>query len=159
MTLMSGGLVSVALGVFNYLSPWPVPKWIYGAILVLFLVMACYLTWRDAQRKLNELTSKTVYKREFLAERLRTILRTVDEARNANRDDTMFGGLFSRKWLPLGHHKEIRDFVVKYYNSETVERFDKGGISVIEELLAECYSDEQKELTVTQKSLDAEDNS
>jgi hypothetical protein len=142
LTLMSGGLITVALGIFNYLSPWPVPKSVYVVIIVLFVVMACYLAWRDARNELARLTDRAVFKREFLAERLKTILHNVDEARNADRDNTMFGGFISREWLPIGHHKEIHDFLVKYYDTETVERFDKGGISVIEELLAECYQEE-----------------
>ncbi|HEV7743439.1 MAG TPA: hypothetical protein VGO56_00465 [Pyrinomonadaceae bacterium] len=48
---MSGGVVTVAVALYERLSAHNVPVWVYIAILVGFAFCACYLAWRDAVRK------------------------------------------------------------------------------------------------------------
>lgn len=52
VVLMSGGIVTVALGIFERVSGRNIPLWAYVCVLIAFAFSACYLAWRDAQRKL-----------------------------------------------------------------------------------------------------------
>ncbi len=158
LTLMSGGLITVALGIFNYLSPWPAPKWVYGVIMVLFVVMACYLAWRDAQIKLFCVSGKGAFKREFLAERLRTLLHDAEEAIKAdNAKASLIYMEALSGFLPLRSRARILHFLQAYYDQQTIDRFNEYGLPVVQELLADCYRDDSGELSVIQKSIDMRD--
>jgi len=67
---MSGGVVTVALNMFERLSGKDIPLWVYACILIFFLFLACYLAWRDERTKVAELDNKDRRKREFRIERL-----------------------------------------------------------------------------------------
>jgi hypothetical protein len=54
ITLMGGGVITVAVGVFERVSGKNVPLWVYGCILVFFAFLACYLAWRDERRAREE---------------------------------------------------------------------------------------------------------
>jgi membrane protein implicated in regulation of membrane protease activity len=72
-TLMSGGIITVLLGVFERFSGKNVPLWVYGGILIFFAFLACYLAWRDARKAVTQ-TSLNEQKRQFLAGRLQSLL-------------------------------------------------------------------------------------
>jgi uncharacterized membrane protein (UPF0136 family) len=55
VSLMSGGVITAALGLYVYFSGRNVPSWVYIPILALFVFWACYLAWRDAQTGLMKL--------------------------------------------------------------------------------------------------------
>jgi hypothetical protein len=58
ITLMSGGVITVAVALVERLTRQNVPTWVYVSILVLFALCACYLAWRDVKRKENEAVSR-----------------------------------------------------------------------------------------------------
>jgi len=62
VALMSGGLITVALGLFERFSGKSVPLWAYAAVIVFFAFLACYLAWKDtlvkAEVRIAELTDK-----------------------------------------------------------------------------------------------------
>lgn len=142
ITLMSGGFITVALALYERWSRASVPTWIYVAILVFFALWACYLAWRDERRKLASVTEDRFdrYRQEFLAERLRGFL--------ARADDMSFDMSNIRHFsFRIGQTWKIQGFLSKYYDAETVERFNKGGMSVLEELLADCYRSDRQAIT------------
>jgi len=51
ITLMSGGAITVAVALYERWSRQNIPTWIYVSILIFFLFCACYLAWRDEQRR------------------------------------------------------------------------------------------------------------
>lgn len=51
VALLSGGLITVALGLLERLSGRNIPLWTYGCVLTFFAFSACYLAWRDAARR------------------------------------------------------------------------------------------------------------
>lgn len=54
LTLMSGGFITVALGLYERWSQTNVPIWAYAVIVVAFMLSACYLAWRDAVTALGQ---------------------------------------------------------------------------------------------------------
>lgn len=151
---MSGGIITVLLGLFERFSGKNVPLWVYATILVFFAFLACYLAWRDERQQLGQLTDKGAYKREFLAERLRTLLRDAEEAikaENARSTGIIFMEAITG-FLPIRNSRQIQLFLERYYDAETLQRFNAYGLPVIEELLVDCFREEK--LTVTQKVLD-----
>ena len=48
---MSGGMVVVVLSIFERFSAKNVPLWVYGSTVMLLIVIACYLAWRDERGK------------------------------------------------------------------------------------------------------------
>jgi hypothetical protein len=77
LTLMGGGAITVALGVFERFSGKNVPLWVYVSILIFFVFFACYLAWRDAKRELANYDNVESRRREYRANRLQSLL---DEA-------------------------------------------------------------------------------
>jgi len=155
LTLMSGGIITVLLGVFERFSGKNVPLWVYVSILIFFAFLACYLAWRDAQNKLFHLSDKGAFKREFLAERLRTLLRDAEEAIKANNAKTSIIYMEALSgFLPLGSRARILHFLQAYYDQRTIDRFNEYGLPVVEELLADCYKDDSEGLSVIQKNID-----
>jgi len=153
LTLMGGGAITVALGVFERFSGKNVPLWVYVTVLILFVFFACYLAWRDARKELAGYDDAGRRKREYLAERISTLLREageVDLGFGSSRDDP--GNM--RSMFRLQNHRwRIARFLRIHYGEETVNRFQKNGTEVLEELLADCYKDDSNELTVIQKSV------
>lgn len=145
LTLMSGGLITVALGIFNYLSPWPVPKWLYGVIIVLFVVMGCYLAWRDAQTAVTQVTLNE-QKRQFLAGRLQSLLN------EAGTVEYGFVPLASDEGMEkisrsMAYTERVKNFIKQHYGPETASRYDKERSNLLESLLADCYRQETKSNT------------
>lgn len=154
VTLVSGCTVIVLVGIVEKVSGKNIPLSVYFILLALLFCSACYLAWRDERRKQASLTGESFnrYKQEFLAERLRGFL---------NRDDALdFEDLSNIRQftLRMGETLKIKEFLEKYYDPETVKQFNERGMSVLEELLADCYrSDEQRLNKRNTKSLDSRD--
>lgn len=55
---MSGGIVTVAIGVFERFSGRNISLWIYAVVLVIFAFWACYLAWRDERIKVGNLRER-----------------------------------------------------------------------------------------------------
>lgn len=151
---MSGGIITVLLGVFERFSGKNVPLWVYGAILIFFAFLAFYLAWRDARKAVTQI-SLNEQKRQFLAHRLQALL---NEA-----------GSVEYGWVPFGtdegmekigrasaYHDRVRNFVKQHYGPETASRYDEEKSNLLESLLADCYKGET-ELTVIQKVIDSRD--
>lgn len=51
--LMSGGVVIVALGVWERVAKQNVPLYLYLIITLLFVVLACFLAWKDAHNEMR----------------------------------------------------------------------------------------------------------
>jgi len=155
IALMSGGVITVLLGVFERLSGKGVPLWVYIGILIFFAFLACYLAWRDERKKAARLDGWGNNRREFLADRLRALLGEagqVDLGFGSSRDDSNISALL--RWS--NHRGRIVRFLEVHYDAETVKRFERDGTRVLEELLADCYRDNEP-LSVIQKVLDRED--
>ena len=52
--LMSGGLVTVALGFIERLSGRNFPLYVYLCVVFFFILLACFRAWRDAQKRMLE---------------------------------------------------------------------------------------------------------
>src|SRR5258708_7577946 len=74
-TLMSGGVITVLLGVFERLSGKSVPLWVYVAILIFFALLACYLAWRDSQKERTTVPDAGRQRRKMIAERLEQLIK------------------------------------------------------------------------------------
>lgn len=68
VALMSGGVVTVALGVFERLSGRNVPLWTYLSVLAFFLLLSFYLAWRDSRKAMSRLQSELSNVHEELKE-------------------------------------------------------------------------------------------
>lgn len=51
---MSGGIITVALGLYERWSQKNIPVGAYVAVIICFALSACYLAWRDAQIELRQ---------------------------------------------------------------------------------------------------------
>jgi len=58
VALMSGGAAVVILGLFERFSGKDVPLWAYAFVTIGFVIIAAYLTWRDAVQKNVELLQR-----------------------------------------------------------------------------------------------------
>jgi hypothetical protein len=83
ITLMSGGLITVALGIFERVTGRNIPLWVYVGIITGFAFSGCYLAWRDERIKKNAIIQQLEHeiaelkdrkeekaRRRFLRERL-----------------------------------------------------------------------------------------
>jgi hypothetical protein len=140
-TLMSGGIITVALGLFERLSGKNVPLWLYIAVLIFFAFLACFLAWRDSQKEQVSLVGNK-RRKEILAERLRDLLREAGEV--DSRSDDSSRGAYNMNYLLRysGQHTRSLRFLETHYDNATVERYKKEGNSVLEELLAESLEDD-----------------
>lgn len=92
VTLMSGGLVTVALGVFAGLSGRNVPRWVYVTELIGFVFWGCYLAWRDRKRNEARLGEKIAE----LEERVRPKLEILYNNGEFNHDEYLNGEIIGR---------------------------------------------------------------
>src|SRR5215217_6177665 len=74
LTLMSGGVITVALGIFERLSGKNLPLWVYAVIVLSFVVIASYLAFRDERQKAIG-SDAAERRRNFLAQRLTQLLK------------------------------------------------------------------------------------
>ncbi len=51
--LMSGGVIIVALGIWERVAKQNVPLYLYLIITLLFIVLACFLAWKDAHNEMR----------------------------------------------------------------------------------------------------------
>lgn len=139
---MGGCALIVLVGVLEKVSGKSIPLSAYLALVALLFCTACYLAWRDAQKRLADLSSEGAFKREFLADRLRTLLHDAEEAIKADnaRSSVIFMEALTG-FLPIRNRAQIQLFLQTYYDAETLERFNENGLPVIEDLLADCYRD------------------
>lgn len=59
IVLMSGGLVTVGVGVYEKLSSNQVPIWLYITVLLSFVIVGCYFAWRDERR--NRISAESLH--------------------------------------------------------------------------------------------------
>lgn len=134
-TLMSGGVITVALGICERLSGKAVSLWVYGGTLIFFTVLACYLAWRDAQKELAKFSDETGRrKRHFLGERLNNFLGEAGEFDFGMVSMTSMEGI-GKAARASGYHNRVKDFLREHYDSETAERYDKERTRLLEKLL------------------------
>jgi hypothetical protein len=143
-TLMSGGVVTVALGILERFSGKNVPLLVYGFILVLFALMACYLAWRDSQKDRATLPDTDRKRREMIAERLAQLIKESPSV--------------TPPWLAIhgavegmaevaritAHRTTAINFLEVHCGPEAVNRFERQGTRGLEELLAETLREEDK---------------
>lgn len=117
LTLMSGGLIIVAVGIYERATSRNVSWSIYVALICVLIVVSSFLAWRDKSHEIDELKQELAnerepIRREFDAIRLRLLTSTLapeitQELRNLkalilsrrellSRKDV--GGFFS-KWI------------------------------------------------------------
>jgi hypothetical protein len=53
--LMSGGLITVALGFIERLSGRNFPLYVYLCVVFFFIMLACFRAWRDAQKRTQDI--------------------------------------------------------------------------------------------------------
>ena len=51
--LMSGGVIVVAVGVWERLAGRNVPLHVYLILVLLFIILACFLAWKDAHNEMR----------------------------------------------------------------------------------------------------------
>ena len=54
----------------------------------------------------------------------------------------------------VAYHDRAKNFIKQNYGPETASRYDEERSNLLESLLADCYKDEPKDLTVIQKGVD-----
>lgn len=141
LTLMSGGVVTVALGIIERLSGKNVPLWAYAIIVLSFVVLACYLAFRDEhQRALVSDAGKR--RRDFLAQRLTQLLK---EAGDVDFGAVPIGGGRGIGALTraANHHARVRSFLEAHWDAPIVKRYEEDGNRVLEELLGEVLREDQ----------------
>jgi len=142
---MSGGIITVALGVFERFSGKSIPLWIYGAILIFFAFLACYLAWRDSQKERTTAPDAGRKRREMIAERLSQFIKEYPPiappwiAIHAAGE----GDGLAEIGRIQGHRARVVDFLEVHW-PEAVKQFEKQGTRGLEELLAECLEEEDK---------------
>jgi len=135
---MSGGVITVALGVFERLSGKAVPLGVYVGILGFFAVLACYLAWRHASKELANFSDTGAHNRHFRAERLNALLREAGDVEFGMVSlDTIEG--MGKMFRQTEYHKRAKSFLNEHYGSEIAARYDKEKTGLLERLLAECY--------------------
>jgi len=139
VTLMSGGFITVALGLLERLSGKAVPLWVYGCVLVFFVFLACYLAWRDERQKHPHDGSKD--KRAILAERLSALVKEAGDVDYGIVSLSTIEGL-DKMGHADGHRKRVKKFLAIHYDAKMVERYETEGTGLLEELLADCYRSE-----------------
>jgi hypothetical protein len=139
---MSGGVVMVALSIFERLSGKSVPLWVYGFVLLFFAFLACYLAWRDSQKALASISETGQQKRQFLAERINTLLREAGEVDYGEMELSAGSGRGEMvRWA--NHRARVHHFLQAHFDSGTVKRFEGKGNRVLEELLEKVLTDEE----------------
>ena len=145
LTLMSGGVITVALGIVERLSGKNVPLWAYAIIVLAFVVLACYLAFRDEHQKgVGSNTGER--RREFLAQRLTQLLK---EAAEVDFGAVQIGGGrgISALTRSANHHGRVRSFLEAHWDAPIVKRYEEDGNRVLEALLADVLSEDQSAKT------------
>ena len=143
-TLMSGGVVTVALGVFERFSGRNVPLWVYGLVLVLFALMACYLAWRDSQKEHGAGSDISRQRRNMIADRLAQLIKESPPVLPPSfAVQGAMDGLAEVGRIK-GHRSRIIDFLEVHCGPEAVTRFEKHGTVGLEQLLAEMLREDDK---------------
>jgi len=138
-TLMSGGVITVALGIFERLSGKAIPLWVYGCVLVCFVFLACYLAWRNERQ--NHLNDGSKDKRAILIERLSALVKEAGDVDYGIVSLSTVEGL-DKVGRADGHRKRVKKFLAIHYDAKMVERYETEGTGLLEELLADCYRSE-----------------
>jgi len=146
-TLMSGGIITVALGIFERFSGKNVPLWVYGMILIFFVFLACYLAWRDERRQsqvnkskqdelIKQLQDQAIQKarRKELREQLGELFREGDQIR---------WGMMTQKAGAHEDHSQWLATVRRFLSSESefdnshLARFDATQLDALNEFIKE----------------------
>jgi hypothetical protein len=64
--LMSGGIITFFIGVFQRFSGADIPYPVYIGVLILFVFIACYLAWIDARQEMHRLSLEVAKKEQEL---------------------------------------------------------------------------------------------
>jgi hypothetical protein len=138
ITLVGGCAVIVFLGVIERISGKNVPLYVYLVLLAALFCLACYMAWRDAQKKLAEFSDTGRRRRHFLAERLNALLREAGQVDFGMVSMSSMEGL-GKAARASGYHKRVKEFLSEHYDSQTAERYDKERTRLLEKLLADSY--------------------
>jgi hypothetical protein len=116
ITLMGGGAIIVAVGIFERRSGKDISWPIYVALICVLLVIASFLAWRDNQREIKGLQQALAkeqdpIRREFEAIRLR-LLTTIQATEITKELGNLKALILSRR--ELLNRKDVGDFFIKW---------------------------------------------
>jgi hypothetical protein len=72
--LMSGGVITVLLGVFEKFSGKDIPFSVYIGILILFVFIACFLAWKDARNEMSQYGTELAEKEQEVLDKEQVII-------------------------------------------------------------------------------------
>jgi hypothetical protein len=138
---MSGGIITVALGIFERLSGKNIALWLYIAVLIFFAFLGCFLAWRDSQ-KAQTSGEANARRRHFLGERLSALLREAGEVACFGVSLQSIEGM-GKVWRETAYHERAKNFVMEHYGQEIADRYDKEKSRLLEALLAESIQEDE----------------
>jgi hypothetical protein len=140
VSLMSGGVITVVLGMTERFSARTIPLWAYIAILGFFILLACYLAWRDSQIELLKLGNREAREREFLMERLKQFIAEYSQIDDgAIRISLENSGRLMRR---DAYYKRVKGFLAQHWDEMAVEDFKNRKVVFLEELLGKLMSEQ-----------------
>lgn len=143
ITLVGGCALVVLLGVFQTISGKNIPLGVYLGLLALLFCVACYLAWRHSEKALASLHD-TGRQRHHRAERLNALLHEAGEIDMQGSAQLGTPEGIDKMMRYAGHHTRILHFLQAHYEPEIVERFKENGNRILEELLAENLTDQER---------------
>lgn len=116
LTLMSGGVIIVAVGIYERVAGGNVPWSIYLSLICALIVIASFLAWRDKSHEVNRLKQELAnerepIRREFDAIRLRLLTSTL-APEIAQELGNLKALILSRR--ELLERKDVGDFFIKW---------------------------------------------
>jgi hypothetical protein len=139
VSLMSGSFITVALGMYAYFSGQNIPRGIYIPVLVFFVILACYLAWKDSQTELAKYENKEAHKRAFLIERLNQFISEYNQI-----DDGIIRVSLENSGRGMkrdAYYKRVKGFLEQHWGKEAVEEFGKRKTAFLEELLGKLMDE------------------
>ena len=140
VSLMGGGIITVALGMYAYFSGRNIPPYIYIPVIIIFVFFGCYLAWRDSQTELVKLGNKEARTRAFQIERLRELIKDynhIDEGIYGSRDLANWGKAIKSRT----YHERAKGFLGQHFGDSAVEQFKERGAAFLEELLGKLVAE------------------
>jgi hypothetical protein len=110
---------------------------VYGVIIALFVVMGCYLAWRDAQTAVTQI-SLNEQRRQLLAERLQSLLNEAGSVEYGWVSLSSNEGM-EKIGRATAYDNRVKNFLEQRYGPEVASRYDNERSDLLESLLADCY--------------------
>jgi hypothetical protein len=143
VTLMSGGAAIVALALIERFTGQNIPTWLYVTVLIAFAFWACYLAWRDSQRKQASVSDSSTRRRDMLINRLEQLIKESPPVTPPWH--AVHGAVegLAEVGRITAHRNQVLAFLEVHW-PEAVKRFERQGTRGLEELLAECLKEDDK---------------